>query len=105
RTRAAFASLAIPATGEVICLCGLNFVHGVKDDHPFRDFGRVVAELAAATIAAPDSERSRLHPISSMTRLKSSRIGGTVSSRICISPASSFQTTVFTLANSALFSG
>ena len=60
RARAAFAGLAIPATGEVVGLRRLDLVDGIEHDHPFGDFGRVILEFAALRVAAPDPERGSL---------------------------------------------
>ena len=51
---AALAGLAVPADREVAGLGGLHPVDGVEDDLALGDLDRVVAELAAALVAAPD---------------------------------------------------
>src|SRR5205823_9978282 len=61
RAGAALAGLAIPATGQIIGLFGLDLVKRIEHDHAFADFGSVVAELALVCIAAPDFESSGVH--------------------------------------------
>jgi hypothetical protein len=56
RARAALACFAIPSAGEIVRLRALDVVHGIEHDHAFGDFRRVIAELSAARIAAPDFE-------------------------------------------------
>src|SRR5439155_6018847 len=85
---AALACLAVPADGEVGRLLGLDLVHGVQHYHPLRGLGGVVGVRPLPTGAAPDAEgRLRHHFISSMIRLRSSRIGGMATLWSSMAPA------------------
>ena len=68
RARSAFARLAVPSTGEVVRLLRLDVMHGIEHDHAFGDFGRVIAKLAAACVAAPDSESGGAHNLTATPR-------------------------------------
>src|SRR5213078_1420866 len=110
-----------PATGEVAGLRRLDLVDAVEHDHAFADIDGVVLEGAAGLVAAPDAECGLRHDgphspkryanssgslpsfCSRMTSFKSAGISGMRSRRICMRPSWSFQTTVLTLPNSALF--
>src|SRR5262249_42552131 len=56
RAGAALAGLAVPTAGEIASLGGLYLVYAIQHYHPFADFNRVVLEVAAAFVAAPDAE-------------------------------------------------
>src|SRR5208282_1854557 len=97
RAGTAFAGLAIPAAREVVGLRRLDFVDGVEHDHAFGNFRWVIHELSAAGVTAPDSERGRIHFISSMICFNSAGISGIGSRRTFIVPSAFLRTTMFTL--------
>src|SRR4030095_13004788 len=61
RTRAAFARLAVPATGKIISLGALDVMHAIEHNHALGYFGSVFAKFAAVRIAAPDFESCLWH--------------------------------------------
>src|SRR5262249_35214177 len=107
RARSALAGFAVPADGEIVRLLRLDLMHGVEDDHAFRDLGRVVTELAAAAVAAPDPEgRGRRHHfISSMICLSSAGIGGIGTRETSIAPSRPLRTTRLAAPQLSLLSG
>src|SRR4030095_2939259 len=61
--RAALPGFAIPAAGEIRCLCALNIMNCIQHDHAFSNFRRVIAKFAAVNVAPPDFERGRFHSL------------------------------------------
>src|ERR1035438_9248897 len=70
--RAALAGLAVPSTGEVRCLGGLNTVDDVEDHFALVLGDRVGLEVAPGSVAAPDSHRHVGHQCASSSRAFSS---------------------------------
>ena len=56
-------ALQFQRTARSLRLLGLDLVNGVEHDHALGHLGRVVDELAAARVAAPDSESRAVLPI------------------------------------------
>ena len=65
--RAALARFTVPTNGQIVGLLGLDLMDGVQHDHPLGELGRVLFELPARGVAAPDLQRRGRHqPCSSM---------------------------------------
>src|SRR5262249_54875670 len=65
--RPTLARLAIPSTRKIRHLRLLDVVHGIEHDHPFGELRRVITELTAVGVAAPDSEGGRTHKASDLS--------------------------------------
>jgi hypothetical protein len=66
-TRTAFTGFAIPATGQVGCLRGLDLMHHIQHDHAFADLGLIFPELSTAFVTTPDTKNCRSHVNNSLS--------------------------------------
>jgi hypothetical protein len=56
RARSTLAGLAIPSTGQVVCLGSLDLMDSVEHNHSFGAFGRVILKRPGVRVTAPDFE-------------------------------------------------
>src|SRR5579884_1292966 len=74
RARATFARLAVPATGQVVGLRGLDLVYRVEHHHPLGDLALVRPKLSPGRIASPYQEGHLTHCcLPKSSKLKSSK--------------------------------